>query len=135
MASLKTNLNNATYNTDPRSGNCTSKQDRQRGESVTEQPNTEILDGGKPNEPRFPRISLPVELMRDSYDVVVIGTGYGGGVAANRMARGRQQVCVLERGKERYLASSQRHSRTRQRRFILPENLRQEIEEAFLGSL
>lgn len=51
---------------------------------------------------RFPRISLPVEMMRDSYDVVVIGTGYGGGVAASRMARGRQSVCVLERGKERW---------------------------------
>ncbi|KAL7909362.1 hypothetical protein GGI35DRAFT_479634 [Trichoderma velutinum] len=50
----------------------------------------------------FPRISLPVELMRNSYDVVVIGTGYGGGVAASRMARGRQNVCVLERGKERW---------------------------------
>ncbi|KAH7127272.1 hypothetical protein EDB81DRAFT_907420 [Dactylonectria macrodidyma] len=50
---------------------------------------------------RFPRISLPIELMRDSYDVVVIGTGYGGGVAASRMARGKQAVCVLERGKER----------------------------------
>lgn len=51
---------------------------------------------------RFPRISLPVEMMRDSYDVVVIGTGYGGGVAASRMARGQQKVCVLERGKERW---------------------------------
>jgi choline dehydrogenase-like flavoprotein len=51
---------------------------------------------------RFPRISRPVELMRPSYDVVVIGSGYGGGVAASRMARGRQSVCVLERGKERW---------------------------------
>jgi choline dehydrogenase-like flavoprotein len=40
--------------------------------------------------------------MRDSYDVVVIGTGYGGGVAASRMARGKQKVCVLERGKEKW---------------------------------
>lgn len=51
---------------------------------------------------RFPRISRPVELMRPSYDVVVIGSGYGGGVAASRMARGKQSVCVLERGKERW---------------------------------
>ncbi|KAL6876266.1 hypothetical protein HDV57DRAFT_522849 [Trichoderma longibrachiatum] len=58
---------------------------------------------GHERTPRsFPRISLPVELMRNSYDVVVIGTGYGGGVAASRMARGRQSVCVLERGKERW---------------------------------
>lgn len=33
---------------------------------------------------------------------MVIGSGYGGGVAASRMARGRQTVCVLERGKERW---------------------------------
>lgn len=51
---------------------------------------------------RYPRISRPAQLMRESYDVVVIGTGYGGGVAASRMARGRQTVCVLERGKERW---------------------------------
>ncbi|KAM0556073.1 hypothetical protein ACHAPJ_006061 [Fusarium lateritium] len=54
------------------------------------------------NPRRFPRISLPVDMMRDSYDVVVIGTGYGGGVAASRMARGKQKVCVLERGKEKW---------------------------------
>lgn len=51
---------------------------------------------------RYPRISRPVELMRTSYDVVVIGSGYGGGVAASRMARGRQSVCLLERGKEKW---------------------------------
>ena len=51
---------------------------------------------------RFPRISRPVELLRHSYDVVVIGSGYGGGVAASRMARGRQTVCVLEKGRERW---------------------------------
>ena len=54
------------------------------------------------HETRFPRISKPVELLRHSYDVVVIGSGYGGGVAASRMARGGQSVCVLERGKERW---------------------------------
>jgi hypothetical protein len=55
-----------------------------------------------PSCARFPRISRPVELMRTSYDVVVIGSGYGGGVAASRMARGRQSVCLLERGKEKW---------------------------------
>src|SRR5271154_6218989 len=55
-----------------------------------------------PSRARFPRISRPVELIRTSYDVVVIGSGYGGGVAASRMARGRQSVCLLERGKEKW---------------------------------
>ena len=55
---------------------------------------------------QFPRLSKPVELLRPSYDVVVIGSGYGGGVASSRMARGGQSVCVLERGKERWRMSS-----------------------------
>lgn len=51
---------------------------------------------------RFPRLSKPVEVMRHSYDVVVIGSGYGGGVAASRMARAGKHVCLLERGAERW---------------------------------
>lgn len=51
---------------------------------------------------RYPRISLPVQMMRDSYDTIVIGTGYGGGVAASRFSRAKQSVCVLERGQERW---------------------------------
>ncbi|KID84137.1 cholesterol oxidase precursor [Metarhizium guizhouense ARSEF 977] len=57
---------------------------------------------GKPKPQRFPRISQPVELIQDSYDCVVIGSGYGGGIAASRMARTGQSVCVLERGQERW---------------------------------
>lgn len=50
----------------------------------------------------FPRISRPVELMRSGYDCVVIGSGYGGGIAASRMARTGQSVCLLERGSEKW---------------------------------
>ncbi len=39
--------------------------------------------------------------MRASYDIVVIGSGYGGGIAASRLSRAGKKVCVLERGKER----------------------------------
>ncbi|KAI1174020.1 glucose-methanol-choline oxidoreductase [Nemania sp. FL0916] len=55
-----------------------------------------------PKTASFPRISKSMELMRHSYDCVVIGSGYGGGVAAARMARAGKQVCLLERGKERW---------------------------------
>ena len=48
-----------------------------------------------------PRLSLPLERIRDHYDVVVVGSGYGGGIAASRLARAGRSVCVLERGEER----------------------------------
>ena len=58
--------------------------------------------GDDPKSAAFPRISKAGELMRSTYDCVVIGSGYGGGVAASRMARAGESVCVLERGKERW---------------------------------
>jgi cholesterol oxidase len=38
--------------------------------------------------------------MLDHYSVVVIGSGYGGAIAAARIARTGRDVCILERGKE-----------------------------------
>jgi cholesterol oxidase len=46
-------------------------------------------------------LSSPTESMRLRYDVVVVGSGYGGGIAASRLARAGKNVCVLERGQER----------------------------------
>ncbi|MBU2712020.1 GMC family oxidoreductase N-terminal domain-containing protein [Zooshikella harenae] len=46
------------------------------------------------------RISLSIELIKEHYDVVVIGSGYGGGISASRLARAGKNVCLLERGRE-----------------------------------
>ena len=60
---------------------------------------------------RFHVCPNPVrKLLRPSYDILVIGSGYGGGVAASRLARGGQSVCVLERGRELWRASLPRMS-------------------------
>jgi len=48
--------------------------------------------------PRAP-LSRPLSQLRDTYDVVVIGSGYGGAVMAARLAPGRR-LALLERGKE-----------------------------------
>ena len=44
------------------------------------------------------RISKPVYYMQEHYDVVVVGSGYGGAIAASRMARTGKRVALLERG-------------------------------------
>ncbi|RIB23415.1 hypothetical protein C2G38_1959482 [Gigaspora rosea] len=48
------------------------------------------------------QISLPAPYMRPHYDVVVIGSGYGGGIAASRMSRAGKRVALLEKGLERW---------------------------------
>lgn len=45
-------------------------------------------------------LSSPIENIKDSYEVVVVGSGYGGGIAASRLSRAGRKVCVLERGRE-----------------------------------
>lgn len=46
------------------------------------------------------RLARSLDGIRSFYDVVVVGSGYGGGVAACRLARAGKRVAVLERGRE-----------------------------------
>ncbi|RIA98513.1 cholesterol oxidase [Glomus cerebriforme] len=51
---------------------------------------------------KYSHISSPVPQMKPFYDVVVIGSGYGGAIAASRMSRAGKRVALLERGKEKW---------------------------------
>ena len=46
------------------------------------------------------RLATSLDRMRDAYDAVVVGSGYGGAVVAARLARAGRSVCLLERGRE-----------------------------------
>ena len=45
-------------------------------------------------------ISKPIAEASNAHNIIVVGSGYGGGVAASRFARTGQHVTVLERGQE-----------------------------------
>jgi cholesterol oxidase len=46
------------------------------------------------------RIASPIAELKPHYTVVVVGSGYGGSIAASRLSRAGQSVCLLERGRE-----------------------------------
>ncbi|PYH65952.1 FAD/NAD(P)-binding domain-containing protein [Aspergillus vadensis CBS 113365] len=56
-------------------------------------------EGSRPDD--YPHLASPFRAMKAQYDVVVVGSGYGAGVAASRMARAGKSVAVLELGWER----------------------------------
>lgn len=46
------------------------------------------------------QLSSRFDYMESYYDTVVVGSGYGGAIAAARLAEQGQRVCLLERGRE-----------------------------------
>ncbi len=46
------------------------------------------------------KLSKPLTSLKGKYDVIVVGSGYGGSIAASRMSRAGFAVCLLEKGKE-----------------------------------
>ena len=56
----------------------------------------------KENSPGTFEIQLSSSLseLKSHYEVLIIGSGYGGSVAASRLSQSGKQVCVLEKGKE-----------------------------------
>lgn len=48
----------------------------------------------------MPRLASSIQQVKEHYDVLVIGSGYGGAIAASRLARAGRRVCVIERGRE-----------------------------------
>lgn len=41
-----------------------------------------------------------MEIGEESYDVIVVGSGYGGSVVACRLSMAGAKVCLIERGKQ-----------------------------------
>ncbi len=46
------------------------------------------------------QLSSPIESIKSHYPIVIIGSGYGGSIAASRLSRAGQKICLLERGLE-----------------------------------
>src|SRR3974390_1776422 len=45
-------------------------------------------------------LSSPLDQLQEHYDAIVVGSGYGGSIAACRLARAGRKVALFERGRE-----------------------------------
>ena len=54
-----------------------------------------------PSTSSYARLARAPETLANHYDVIVVGSGYGGSIAAYHLAKAGHSVCLLERGKER----------------------------------
>jgi cholesterol oxidase len=48
----------------------------------------------------MPRLANSIDDLKNHYEAVIVGSGYGGSIAASRLARAGVKVCLLERGRE-----------------------------------
>jgi cholesterol oxidase len=69
------------------------------------------------------RLSSPISSIKNHYNVIVVGSGYGAGITASRLARAGKDVCILERGRE-YISGEYpdtQHEVTRETQLDFPE--------------
>src|SRR6185369_14370605 len=45
------------------------------------------------------KLSRPIGQLKPEYDVIIVGSGYGGSIAASRFSRAGFRTCLLEKGK------------------------------------
>jgi cholesterol oxidase len=74
------------------------------------------------------RLSSPPEALKLHYEIAVIGSGYGGGIAASRLSRAGRQVAVFERGREIHSGDYPNHAAA----FL--EEMQADVRGVHLGS-
>ena len=69
------------------------------------------------------RLSRDLDQLKSRYDAIVVGSGYGAGVSASRLARMGLSVAVLERGRGTHLGQAQAHPGIESGVYVVPHTL------------